>query len=37
MPLPRPRGADDFTAPEFAATERRILDALRGTTAVTTA
>ncbi|MEV6759877.1 ABC transporter ATP-binding protein [Streptomyces sp. NPDC051105] len=35
VPLPRPRGADDFTAPEFAATERRILDALRGTTAVT--
>ncbi|MER5520617.1 ABC transporter ATP-binding protein [Streptomyces sp. NPDC002763] len=35
VPLSRPRGADDFTAPEFAATERRILDALRGTTAVT--
>ncbi|MFE4964041.1 ABC transporter ATP-binding protein [Streptomyces sp. NPDC056660] len=35
VPLSRPRGADDFTAPEFAATERRILEALRGTTAVT--
>ncbi|MGW3287202.1 ABC transporter ATP-binding protein [Streptomyces sp. NPDC001002] len=36
VPLPRPRGADDFTAPEFAATERRILDSLRGTTALRT-
>jgi ABC-type nitrate/sulfonate/bicarbonate transport system ATPase subunit len=36
VPLPRPRGADDFTAPEFAATERRILESLRGTAAVRT-
>jgi ABC-type nitrate/sulfonate/bicarbonate transport system ATPase subunit len=37
VPLARPRGADDFTNPDFAATERRVLDALRGTTAVKTA
>lgn len=35
VPLGRPRGADDFTAPGFAATERRVLEALKGTTAVT--
>ncbi|NUS28456.1 MAG: ABC transporter ATP-binding protein [Streptomyces sp.] len=34
VPLTRPRGADDFTAPEFAATERRILEALKGTRTV---
>ena len=34
VPLPRPRGEADFTAPEFAATERRVLESLRGTTAV---
>lgn len=37
VPLARPRGADDFTDPDFASTERRVLDALRGTTAVRTA
>lgn len=37
VPLPRPRGEADFTAPEFAATERRLLESLRGTTAVKTA
>ncbi|MEV6497098.1 ABC transporter ATP-binding protein [Streptomyces prunicolor] len=36
VPLARPRGADDFTDPDFASTERRVLDALRGTTAVRT-
>ncbi|MFJ3801124.1 ABC transporter ATP-binding protein [Streptomyces sp. NPDC090088] len=33
--VPLPHGERDFTAPEFTAVERRILDALRGTTAVT--
>ncbi|MEU3619153.1 ABC transporter ATP-binding protein [Streptomyces sp. NPDC006872] len=37
VPLPRPRGEEDFTAPGFAATERRVLAALRGTTAVNAA
>lgn len=36
VPLPRPRGEADFTAPEFTATERRVLESLRGRTAVKT-
>ncbi|WP_369149120.1 ABC transporter ATP-binding protein [Streptomyces sp. R44] len=34
VPLSRPRGAEDVTTPGFGAAERRVLDALRGTTAV---
>jgi ABC-type nitrate/sulfonate/bicarbonate transport system ATPase subunit len=30
VPLPRPRGIDDLTEPQFAAAERRVLAALRG-------
>ncbi|MEU2426439.1 ABC transporter ATP-binding protein [Streptomyces sp. NPDC007851] len=34
VPVPLPHGERDVTAPEFTAVERRILGALRGTTAV---